>query len=500
MVMNTFRSKWRRRRDELFRRGSDESDEWQFVPFNPSVYPANNNNSHTINNNGTTSPSEPSAPPLPKPALRPWALQRASWHEGHPPVPPHGHGSVVKTYYPLPPCPDPSPPPLPPHGHGHGHPMYPGSVPPWYGAQFHMSQLNYPASVPPGQARPSPVVLRRTPRQAPPPAESSPPSGTSRPTSGGPTANSRTSRPNSSGAVPSTGDSRPNSVGPTATTGGSRPNSSGSISTTGNSKSNSGGITSNTGVSRPNSSGPGASSGGSRPSSGGPTSTPGSSRPSSGSTGGSRPNSGGPFVGNESSIGAPKASRPSSGCSDTLDGPSLSPEGPAPEVPPHGRPAVPPHLVSPRNNIPGATLPPPPTVPLPPPPVPAHAPGPVKPTHLNLEHLTPYLASLLPTNEESQQQQEQQEGTGSPNSPEYKLPVDQVHEYRSPCSSPEADPGNARTRPPPPASLSTVPHVMPAAPLCPAPPITITVSLIRNHTVTTPIHTNTYSLQVGALR
>lgn len=449
MVMNTFRSKLRRRRDELFRRGSDESDEWQFVPFNPSVYPANNNNNHTINNNGTTSPSEPSAPPLPKPALRPWALQRASWHEGHPPVPPHGHGSIVRTYYPLPPCPDPSPPPLPPHGHGHA--MYPGSVPPWYGAQFHMSPLNYPASVPPGQARPSPVVLRRAPRAPQPAAEGSPPSGGSRPNSGGPTANSGGSRPNSGGPVPSTGGSRPNSGGPVSSTGGSRPNSVGPISTTGSS----------------------------RPNSGGPV-------PSSG---GSRPNSGGSIVGSEGLapiVGAPRASRPNSGCSDTVDGPSVSPEGPAPEVPPHGRPAVPPHLVSPRNNIPGATLPPPPTVPLPPPPVPAHAPGPVKPTHLNLEHLTPYLASLLQGGEA---QQQQQQGTESPRSPEYKLPVDQVHEYRSPCSSPEADSGNARARPPPNSlAAHTCPPTATPAAIMPTPRPSQRHPQPTHTTTTTPIH------------
>ncbi|XP_050692154.1 rho guanine nucleotide exchange factor 5-like isoform X3 [Eriocheir sinensis] len=496
MVMNTFRSKLRRRRDELFRRGSDESDEWQFVPFNPSVYPANNNNSHTLNNNGTTSPGEPSAPPLPKPALRPWALQRASWHEGHPPVPPHGHGSVAKSYFPLPPCPDPSPPPLPPHGHGY--PMYPGSVPPWYGAQFHVSGLNYPASVPPGQARPSPVVLRRATRAPPPPAEEpSSERGSSRPNSGGPTATSGGSRPNSGGPTASSGGSRPNSGGPTASSGGSRPNSGGPTASSGGSRPNSGGPTASSGGSRPNSGGPTASSGGSRPnsagpiaSSGGPTTSVGSfrsnsvgaapattvPRSSSGGPGplatGSRPNSGGPppsggshrptsgglapsttgsrpagvrghsrpnsiasMEGLGSIVAPPRVPpRPNSGCSDVVDGLALSPEGPAPEVPPHGRPKVPPHLISPRNNIPGATLPPPPTVPLPPPPVPAHAP--TKPTHLNLEHLTPYLASLLPGGEAQQQQDEE-----SPQSPEYKLPVDQVHEYRSPCSSPEADPG-----------------------------------------------------------
>ncbi|XP_071526488.1 uncharacterized protein [Panulirus ornatus] len=355
MVMNTFRSKLRRRRDELFRRGSDESDEWQFVPFNPSVYPAINNN--TLNNNtnlnGRSCSGGPEAPPTPKPALRPWYLQRASWHEGHPPIPPHGHGSEVKGYFPLPPCPEPSPPPLPPHGHD-----YPGSVPPWYGAQFHAAPMQYPASVPPGQVRPSPVVLRRAARGPAPSTDDPPPPPPPPPITGAP---------------------RP-------TSGGSRPNS-----------------------------------GGSRPPSGG-------SRPSSGNFRGSRPSSGG---------------------SDIVDGVTISPEGPAPQVPPHGRPAVPPHITSPRSVMPGTVtatapaLPPPPNQPLPPPPVPAHATqgpsqahathptslniSPAKPDSLNLEHLTPFLAPLL-SKETNEAEQEV-----SRDSPEYKTPVDQSPEYKSPC-------------------------------------------------------------------
>lgn len=191
-----------------------------------------------------------------------------------------------------------------------------------------------------------------------------------------------------------------------------------------------------------------------------------------------------------------------------IDGVLISPEGPPPQVPPHGRPAVPPHLVSPRNNMPPASfsttgvLPPPPTVPIPPPPVPAHAsdtpdppgqkcgpfpryspnpvpasasrhslflaadegprqphaPGPAtvpfpggvprsrgaqppfgevqKPHNLNLDDL----AALLAPGYQASSDQE-----ASPDSPEYKQPVDQSPEYKSPCDSGDEDsPGNAR--------------------------------------------------------
>ena len=132
MVMNTFRSKLRKRRDELFRRSSDDdADEWQFVPFNHSVFSgATIASTGSGRNNGSAKSV----------GLRPWALKRASWHDGAaPPVPPHSSSSSL-----LPPCPETE--------------LYPGSVPQWYGAQMPIKISNgsaYPQSVPSGQSRPS---------------------------------------------------------------------------------------------------------------------------------------------------------------------------------------------------------------------------------------------------------------------------------------------------------------------------------------------------------
>ncbi|XP_047501031.1 basic proline-rich protein-like isoform X1 [Penaeus chinensis] len=499
MVMNTFRSKLRRRRDELFRRGSDDSDEWQFVPFNPSVYPANNNNSlsNLTNNNGASSPGDAGLPPTPKPALRPWAMQRASWHECQPPVPPHGHGSVVKGHFPLPPCPDGNPPPLPPHGFG-----YPGSVPNWYGSQFPAPPVHYPASVPPGQSRPSPVVLRRAaqaderrPEAGPRPPNDGPrpPSDLPRPPSGGPPLPSDGPRPPSGGPRPPSGGPRPPSGGPPLPSEGPRPPSGGSLLPSDGP--------------RPLGSGPPLISEGPRPPSGVPAFASDGPKPLSGPplpSGGPRPPSAGSRGGSGPSSGCSKGgSRPSSGSFDVIDGVLISPEGPPPQVPPHGRPAVPPHLVSPRNNMPPASfsttgvLPPPPTVPIPPPPVPAHAsdipdppgqecgpfpryspnpvpasasrhslflsadegphwphaPGPATvpfpggmprnrgaqpPHNLNLDDL----AALLAPGYQASSDQE-----ASPDSPEYKQPVDQSPEYKSPCDSSDEDsPGTVESR------------------------------------------------------
>ncbi|KAF2364278.1 hypothetical protein FHG87_004971, partial [Trinorchestia longiramus] len=134
MVMNTFKLKLRKRRDEFFRRTSDEdADEWQFVPFNPSVFSGATLSSSASSRNGSAKGSGP---------LRPWALQRASWHDGAPPVPAHQRGTDVGLYLPV----------------GPGSELYPGSVPQWYGAQLPVSLCNgsaYPQSVPSGQARPA---------------------------------------------------------------------------------------------------------------------------------------------------------------------------------------------------------------------------------------------------------------------------------------------------------------------------------------------------------
>ncbi|XP_018012423.1 flocculation protein FLO11-like [Hyalella azteca] len=137
MVMNTFKSKLRKRRDELFRRTADEdADEWQFVPFNPSVFSGATLASYGGVRNGSVKSSGP---------LRPWALQRASWHDGAPPpVPPHNHQRVTDLglYLPV----------------GPKSELYPGSVPQWYGAQLPVNFCNgsgYPQSVPSGQSRPT---------------------------------------------------------------------------------------------------------------------------------------------------------------------------------------------------------------------------------------------------------------------------------------------------------------------------------------------------------
>lgn len=184
MVMNTFRSKLRRRRNELFRKNSDEdNDEWQFVAFNPTVYPSpqpsgtiGNNKTITVaalNGNYASPSADHQLTPVPshKASLRPWALKRASWHDGAPPVPPHGQGHTSKAQpRPLPPCPESTQAPaVPPHNDA---PSYPGSVPNWYGSQYQVSYgAGYPLSVPSRQSRPThlegiiehqaPVMLRR---------------------------------------------------------------------------------------------------------------------------------------------------------------------------------------------------------------------------------------------------------------------------------------------------------------------------------------------------
>ncbi|KAK4312771.1 hypothetical protein Pmani_015785 [Petrolisthes manimaculis] len=370
--MNTFRSKLRRRRDELLRRSSDESDEWQFVPFNPSVYPANNNNNITFNNNdgvggillgrmgregekegrGREGKEGDCSSSSPKPALRPWALKRASWHDNYPPVPPHGHGSVVRRSFPLPrpPSRDSSPPPLPPHGQG-----YPGSVPPWYGAQFlHMASVNYPASVPPGQSRPENVVPKRDAQRVV--TESDLTVAVSLNAPGKISASSVPSESSICSSVPknvkvntqSHGMGSPLYQEPTATP-----------------STHSSGLTAIRGSfsnALDQSSFPNAASE--------DVSGPGTSRPNSS---GSQPNSTNSMHSFDGVL--PKGSQPGSMCSKTIAGIQVSPEGTPPPVPPHGRPTVPPHVGSPKVcvTMSASTLPPMPTVPLPPPPVPAHA-------------------------------------------------------------------------------------------------------------------------------
>ncbi|KAK3887559.1 hypothetical protein Pcinc_008265 [Petrolisthes cinctipes] len=412
MVMNTFRSKLRRRRDELLRRSSDESDEWQFVPFNPSVYPANNNNNITFNNNdgvggillgrmGREGEKEGrgregkerdcSSSSSPKPALRPWALKRASWHDNYPPVPPHGHGSVVRRSFPLPrpPSRDSSPPPLPPHGQG-----YPGSVPPWYGAQFlHMASVNYPASVPPGQSRPENVVSKRDAQRVV--------------TESDLTVAVSLNAPGQISALSVPSESSICSSDPKNVKVNTQSHGMGSTlyeGPTANPSTHSSGLTAIRGSfsnALDQSSIPNAASE--------DVSGPGTSRPNSS---GSQPNSTNSMHSFDGVLA--KGSQPGSMCSNTLAGIHVSPEGTPPPVPPHGRPTVPPHVVSPNVcvTMSVSTLPPMPTVPLPPPPVPAHA-----LTEVN------QLQKIQTTNNDNLHQIVPSE---------YKTPVDQLPEYQSP--------------------------------------------------------------------
>ena len=125
--MNTLKNALRKRRDEFLGRGShNDSEEWQFVPFNPSVFsgvasptPLRNGSVKSTLNGG----------------LRPWAVKRATWHEGAPAIPPHSDASLYSDY---------------------STDLYPGSVPQWYGRPLGLANNGsaYPQSVPSGHRRP----------------------------------------------------------------------------------------------------------------------------------------------------------------------------------------------------------------------------------------------------------------------------------------------------------------------------------------------------------
>ena len=130
-MMNTFRTKLNKRRDELFRKSDGvPTDEWQFVPFNKSVYSGGSGAPHT-NNSASNNEAQNN--------LRPWVLKRGSWHDGvqPPPVPRHSERLTARE----------------------GIDFYPGSVPQWYGGlePMYLSTCDgYPLSVPSG---PPPPIL-----------------------------------------------------------------------------------------------------------------------------------------------------------------------------------------------------------------------------------------------------------------------------------------------------------------------------------------------------